>query len=141
LCLVTSWSLFLAKNAALSVIVAVVSQLGARWLEYRPLAWEYALAVHVGTSGWSYQHWEQVLYPPGCPPAERLAHYVREFGTAELNASFYRWPAQRSFAGWRRRLPAGFVLSVKAPRGLTHSGRLRAGALDRTAGRVLARPR
>jgi uncharacterized protein YecE (DUF72 family) len=82
------------------------------------------LAVHVGTSGWSYQHWEHVLYPPGCPPAERLTHYVREFGTVELNASFYRWPGQHSFAGWRRRLPAGFVLSVKAPRGLTHGKRL-----------------
>jgi uncharacterized protein YecE (DUF72 family) len=65
-----------------------------------------------------------VLYPPGCPPAERLGHYVREFATAELNASFYRWPAQRSFADWRRRLPPGFVLSVKAPRGLTHAKRL-----------------
>ena len=29
-----------------------------------------------------------------------------------------------TFAGWRRRLPAGFALSVKAPRGLTHARKL-----------------
>ena len=28
------------------------------------------------------------------------------------------------FAGWRRRLPEGFLLSVKAPRGLTHARKL-----------------
>jgi uncharacterized protein YecE (DUF72 family) len=49
---------------------------------------------------------------------------VRRFGTVELNASFYRWPRDVSFAGWRRRLPPGFRLSVKAPRGLTHAKRL-----------------
>jgi uncharacterized protein YecE (DUF72 family) len=49
---------------------------------------------------------------------------VRRFGTVELNASFYRWPRDASFAGWRRRLPEGFQLSVKAPRGLTHAKRL-----------------
>ena len=80
--------------------------------------------MHVGTSGWSYDHWDGVLYPPGTPPRDRLAHYVRRFGTVELNASFYRWPRTATFASWRRRLPPGFQLSVKAPRGLTHAKRL-----------------
>ena len=78
----------------------------------------------MGTSGWSYDHWDGVLYPPGTPPRDRLAHYVRRFGTVELNASFYRWPRTATFASWRRRLPPGFQLSVKAPRGLTHAKRL-----------------
>jgi uncharacterized protein YecE (DUF72 family) len=82
------------------------------------------VAVHIGTSGWSYDHWDGVLYPPGTPPRDRLAHYVRRFGTVELNASFYRWPRDVSFASWRRRLPSGFQLSVKAPRGLTHAKKL-----------------
>ena len=82
------------------------------------------MSVHIGTSGWSYAHWESVLYPPGLPPAERLGRYVQEFATAELNASFYRWPKEQTFAGWQRRLPPGFLLSVKAPRGLTHAKRL-----------------
>jgi len=49
---------------------------------------------------------------------------VRRFDTVELNASFYRWPRTATFASWRRRLPPGFGLSVKAPRGLTHAKRL-----------------
>ena len=80
--------------------------------------------MHIGTSGWSYDHWEDVLYPPGTPPRDRLAHYVQRFATVELNSSFYRWPRDATFAGWRRRLPEGFLLSVKAPRGLTHGKRL-----------------
>ena len=82
------------------------------------------MTVSIGTSGWSYDHWDGVLYPPGTRPADRLAHYVRRFDTVELNASFYRWPRTATFAGWRRRLPPGFGLSVKAPRGLTHAKRL-----------------
>ncbi|MBT0994021.1 DUF72 domain-containing protein [Cellulomonas sp. DKR-3] len=80
--------------------------------------------IRVGTSGWSYDHWEHVLYPPGTPPRDRLARYVAEFDTVELNASFYRWPRDSSFASWRRRLPEGFGMAVKAPRGLTHAKRL-----------------
>jgi uncharacterized protein YecE (DUF72 family) len=82
------------------------------------------VTVAIGTSGWSYDHWDGVLYPPGTPPRDRLAHYVHRFRTVELNASFYRWPRDASFAGWRRRLPLGFQLSVKAPRGLTHAKQL-----------------
>lgn len=78
----------------------------------------------VGTSGWSYDHWTGVLYPPGLPPRDRLAAYTAEFRTVELNASFYRWPREVSFASWRRRLPEGFLMTVKAPRGLTHARKL-----------------
>jgi uncharacterized protein YecE (DUF72 family) len=79
------------------------------------------MSIYVGTSGWSYPHWDAVLYPPGTPPQDRLAHFVRHFDTVELNASFYRWPRPATFAGWRQRLPEGFQLSVKAPRGLTQA--------------------
>lgn len=78
----------------------------------------------IGTSGWSYSHWEPVLYPPGLPPPNRLARYVAEFPTVELNSSFYRWPRDSAFRSWQRRLPDGFVMSVKAPRGLTHAKKL-----------------
>ncbi len=80
--------------------------------------------LRIGTSGWSYDHWEDVLYPHGLPARDRLAHYVARFNTVELNASFYRWPREASFASWRRRLPEGFAMSVKAPRGLTHAKKL-----------------
>jgi uncharacterized protein YecE (DUF72 family) len=82
------------------------------------------MSIHIGTSGWSYDHWADVLYPPDAPPRDRLGYYTRAFQTVELNASFYRWPRDATFASWRRRLPDGFQFSVKAPRGLTHAKRL-----------------
>jgi uncharacterized protein YecE (DUF72 family) len=90
--------------------------------------------VWVGTSGWSYGHWEGVLYPPGTPPRDRLGYLTQRFSTVELNASFYRWPQAATFASWRRRLPGGFQLSVKAPRGLTHAKKLY--APEAWAGRI-----
>ena len=47
------------------------------------------MTVRVGTSGWSYDHWTGVLYPPGLASARRLSRYVEEFDTVELNPSFY----------------------------------------------------
>jgi uncharacterized protein YecE (DUF72 family) len=80
--------------------------------------------ARIGTSGWSYDHWTGVLYPAGLAQRDRLAHYIRAFDTVEVNATFYRWPPPSTFASWRRRLPEGFEMTVKAPRGLTHARRL-----------------
>ncbi|RWZ46289.1 DUF72 domain-containing protein [Labedella phragmitis] len=82
------------------------------------------MGIHIGTSGWSYDHWNGVLYQPGLPSSRRLDAYTERFPTVELNASFYRWPPPPTFAGWRDRLPPGFLLSAKAPRWLTHGRRL-----------------
>jgi len=82
------------------------------------------VTIHIGTSGWSYDHWTGVLYPHGARPADRLGLYTQRFETVELNSSFYHWPRAATFAGWRRRVPDGFRFSVKAPRGLTHAKKL-----------------
>ncbi|HEY2266776.1 MAG TPA: DUF72 domain-containing protein, partial [Streptosporangiaceae bacterium] len=82
------------------------------------------MAVRIGTSGWSYDHWHPELYPPGLSPGRRLSRYTSAFSTAELNSSFYRWPGPAAFRSWRDRLPDDFRLSVKAPRGLTHARKL-----------------
>jgi uncharacterized protein YecE (DUF72 family) len=78
----------------------------------------------VGTAGWSYDHWEPELYPPGLPARDRLPRYAVDFPTVELNSSFYRWPRPSAFRGWQQILPDGFRMSVKAPRGLTHARKL-----------------
>lgn len=85
------------------------------------------MGVHVGTSGWSYPSWKPVLYP-GVPQARWLDRYAEEFDTVELNGSFYHWPRETTFAGWRHRVPPGFRFTVKAPRGLTHARQLRSPA-------------
>lgn len=82
------------------------------------------MAIYVGTSGWSYDHWHGVLYPHSIKPWERLGYYLARYGTVELNSSYYRWPRDSAFTSWRRRMPAGFRLSVKAPGLLTHRKQL-----------------
>ena len=83
------------------------------------------MCIFIGTSGWSYDHWERVLYPPGTPSVGRLSCYLGHgYNTVEVNSTFYRWPRTATFSGWRNRLPPGFQMSVKAPRGLTHGKRL-----------------
>ena len=80
--------------------------------------------VRVGCSGWSYKDWRGLVYPADAPARTWFSRYAERFDTVELNASFYRWPRTATFASWRRRLPPGFALSVKAPRGLTHAKKL-----------------
>lgn len=82
------------------------------------------MSVNIGTSGWSYEHWNGILYPHGSRPWERLGYYVQQYQTVELNSSFYRWPAPAAFKSWQKRLPPGFLISIKAPRNLTHSKKL-----------------
>src|SRR6187402_3704663 len=56
-------------------------------------AWvEVYMAVHIGTSGWSYDHWVDILYPKSASSLERLDAYARRFQTVEVNNTFYRWP-------------------------------------------------
>ncbi len=81
-------------------------------------------AIYVGTSGWSYDHWQGVLYPHGASGPERLDCYLKRYRTVEVNSTYYRWPADATFARWHHRLPEGFQMTVKAPRGLTHGKRL-----------------
>lgn len=83
------------------------------------------MVVHVGTSGWQYDSWRGVLYPPGLAQRRWLERYAEEFATVENNGAFYRLPRRETFESWRERLPAGFVMAVKASRYLTHIRRLR----------------
>jgi uncharacterized protein YecE (DUF72 family) len=78
----------------------------------------------IGTSGWQYQDWRGVLYPPGVPQARWLEHYAQRYPTVENNGTFYRLAAPGTFASWRERTPDGFLMAVKASRYLTHVRRL-----------------
>jgi uncharacterized protein YecE (DUF72 family) len=83
------------------------------------------MSVLVGTSGWQYQDWRGLLYPPGLGQGRWLEYYAGRYATVENNSSFYRLPSQQTFAAWRDKTPAGFVMAVKASRYLTHVRRLR----------------
>jgi uncharacterized protein YecE (DUF72 family) len=82
--------------------------------------------VWIGTSGWSYRHWEDgAFYSPRLRGAECLAYFAQQFPTVEINYSYYRLPPRRTFEQWRREAPAGFCFAVKASRYLTHMKKLK----------------
>jgi uncharacterized protein YecE (DUF72 family) len=80
--------------------------------------------VRIGTSGWEYDHWRDSFYPRDLPRERWLEHYAERFETVELNASFYRLPAARTFDRWQARVPSDFRFAVKGSRYLTHLRRL-----------------
>jgi len=81
--------------------------------------------IHIGTSGWSYEHWQGYFYPKGLAADQRLAYYQRHFHTVEINSSFYRLPSPSVLARWRESVPDDFVFAVKASRYITHMKKLR----------------
>ena len=81
--------------------------------------------AYIGTSGWNYNHWVDVLYPKGLPQSQWLARYGEEFDTVEINNSFYRLPERKTFEQWARSSPPGFTFAVKASRFLTHMKKLK----------------
>ena len=79
----------------------------------------------IGTSGWSYKHWENGLfYPPGQPAVEHLPFFAQHFPTVEINYSYYQLPPRTTFETWQQRTPAQFLFAVKASRYLTHMKKL-----------------
>jgi len=82
------------------------------------------VSVRIGTSGWTYSHWQGRFYPEDWPKAKWLEYYARNFDTVELNATFYRLPKVVTFENWFKRTPAGFLWAVKASRYITHIKRL-----------------
>lgn len=78
----------------------------------------------IGTCGWAYDDWDEVLYPPDVGGTERLRHYAGRYSTVEIDSTFYAIPARQTVRGWRRRTPEQFVFSAKFPRDVTHEARL-----------------
>ena len=80
----------------------------------------------IGTSGWSYKHWDKgIFYPEDLPAREHLPFYAQHFATVEINYSYYQLPPRKTFETWRRTAPGGFVFAVKASRYLTHMKKLK----------------
>lgn len=80
--------------------------------------------VYLGTSGWSYDDWEDVFYPAGTRSLDRLAHYATQFSTVEIDSTFYGIPSMKTVQSWFERTPDDFIFSAKFPRQITHDARL-----------------
>lgn len=101
--------------------------------------------IHIGTSGWNYDHWRGPFYSPQLAQSDVLSAYASHFRSAEVNNSFYQLPAEATLRRWRDTVPDGFIFAVKASRYITHMKKLKdpdepvATLLDRVAklGRTL----
>ncbi len=80
--------------------------------------------LHIGTSGWVYRSWKGPFYPDTLPSRRYLAFYAQQFGTTEINSSFYHLPRSTIFTKWAEHVPEDFIFAVKASRFLTHIKRL-----------------
>ena len=81
--------------------------------------------VRIGISGWRYEPWRGVFYPPGLAQRSELAFASRMLPTIEINGSFYSLQRPESYAEWHDETPPGFVFAVKGSRYLTHMLKLR----------------
>jgi uncharacterized protein YecE (DUF72 family) len=79
----------------------------------------------IGTSGWSYEHWVGPFYPADISRDAMLPFYSENFGTVEINNTFYRLPRKDVVKSWRDETPDDFLFSVKANRYITHMKNLK----------------
>ena len=81
--------------------------------------------ILAGASGYSFKEWRGTFYPEKMKPEEMLPFYSARLPTVEINNTFYRFPRANVLEDWARATPAGFKFSIKAPRRITHIGRLK----------------
>jgi uncharacterized protein YecE (DUF72 family) len=93
-------------------------------------------AIYIGISGWRYEPWRGVFYPPGLVQARELDYAAHQLPTIEINGSFYSLQRPSSYAAWYAATPPGFVFAVKGNRFLTHMLKLR--GIDKPLANVLA---
>ena len=81
--------------------------------------------IHIGTSGWHYDHWTGPFYPENLSPNDYFGFYAKHLHSVEINNSFYRLPTKETIIHWRDTSPPGFIFTVKASRYITHMKKLK----------------
>ena len=83
------------------------------------------MRILAGASGYSFKEWRGTFYPEKMKPEEMLPFYSTRLPTVEINNTFYRFPRPNVLEEWNRVTPAQFKFAIKAPRRITHIGRLK----------------
>ena len=76
--------------------------------------------LRIGTSGFSYKDWVGPYYPQGLPKKDWLPFHAREFSTCEINYTYYQIPNPHTLAAMAKKVPEGFLFTLKANKGMTH---------------------
>jgi uncharacterized protein YecE (DUF72 family) len=82
------------------------------------------MTLYIGTSGWTYPHWQNAFFPKELPSAERLHFYSQKFNSVEINTTFYGTPKKATVRAWREAVPRHFRFAIKASRFITHNKKL-----------------
>ena len=80
------------------------------------------MTVLVGTAGWGLSREQQERFGPGDSVLER---YATRLSAAEINSSFYRPHRRSTYEKWAASVPEGFRFSVKVPKAITHTAKLK----------------
>lgn len=81
--------------------------------------------LHVGCSGWNYDHWKGLFYSEKSSSQSWFGEYASVFSTVEINNTFYRLPERSTFKKWHDQAPGEFIYAVKANRFITHMKKLK----------------
>ncbi len=81
--------------------------------------------LHIGTSGFYYDHWIGKCYPETISKRDLLHYFVQKFKTVEINSTFYHLPRQSTIAHWLEVSPDDFLFTLKANRSITHIKKLK----------------
>tara|TARA_Y100000588_G_scaffold69186_1_gene70721 strand:+ start:500 stop:1441 length:942 start_codon:yes stop_codon:yes gene_type:complete len=80
--------------------------------------------LHLGTTSWSNEDWEGLIYPQGGGAQDYLEYYARTFSAVEIDTTWYRIPRPRMIDAWLHRTPEHFTFAAKIPRVVSHEKRL-----------------
>lgn len=76
--------------------------------------------IHIGCSSFYNRYWKEIFYPVDLPSKQWFEYYCQHFDTFEINATFYKFPTLKILQNWFDRTPDKYLLSVKAPKLITH---------------------
>jgi uncharacterized protein YecE (DUF72 family) len=84
-----------------------------------------AADIYIGTSGWSYEHWQDRFYPSDLRESDWLQFYAGRLPTVEINNTYYHMPDSGTLSEWRHVVPPQFLFAVKGSRYITHMKKLK----------------
>lgn len=80
--------------------------------------------IHIGTAGWSYPHWNGVVYPKTYPPGFHPLEFLSErFSAIEINSSFYQSLKPEVVKLWMKKVQGNpnFQFTAKLNQRFTHA--------------------
>jgi uncharacterized protein YecE (DUF72 family) len=78
--------------------------------------------LRIGCAGWNIPKAFAGRFPE---EGSHLERYARTFSAVEINSSFYRSHQPPTYERWAKSVPEGFRFSVKVPKLITHTRRLK----------------